>query len=334
MQADPIPLSLLDLVRVKQGSDAADALAEAQEIATHVDRLGFNRYWVAEHHNMQSIASAATAVVLAHAGQHTKRIRIGSGGIMLPNHSPYIIAEQFGTLAALYPGRVDLGLGRAPGTDQATLQAIRTPPGASERFPQDVMELMHWFLPADEPGYIRAWPAAGAKVDFWMLGSSNFGAMLAAELGLPYAFASHFAPDYLDQALHLYRSRFKPSAQSGRPHAMVGVNVICAESSTEARRLFTTAQMSFTGIFRNARGLSQPPIDDIETYWSASEKAQVSRMLGCAVVGDPAAVKAGLQALQARTQADEFIIVTDIFDASARKRSLALTAEAWGLRAG
>ena len=333
MQTSRIPLSLLDLVRVKQGADAAGALAEAQEIATHIDQLGFNRYWVAEHHNMQSIASAATAVVLAHAGQRTKRIRIGSGGIMLPNHSPYIIAEQFGTLAALYPGRVDLGLGRAPGTDQATLQAIRTPHGAAERFPQDVMELMHWFQPDDAPGYIRAWPAAGAEVDFWILGSSTFGATLAAELGLPYGFASHFAPDVLDQALALYRARFKPAGQAARPHAMVGVNVVCADTSAEARRLFTTAQMSFTGIFRNARGLSQPPIADIETYWTASEKAKVSRMLGCAVVGDPNEVKAGLQALQDRTQADEFIIVSDIFDTEARKRSLSLTAGVWGLQA-
>lgn len=330
---DNIPLSLLDLVRVREGFDAANALSEAQSIATVADRLGYNRYWVAEHHNMESIASAATAVVLAHAGQHTKRIRIGSGGIMLPNHSPYIIAEQFGTLASLFPGRVDLGLGRAPGTDQATLRAIRTPVGAAERFPQEVMELMHWFAPADEPGYIRAWPAAGTEVDFWILGSSEFGAMLAAELGLPYGFASHFAPDYLDEALHIYRSRFKPSAQRNTPWAMVGVNVICAETSAEARRLFTTAQMSFTGIFRGARGLSQPPIDDISTYWNIREESQVSRMLGCAVVGTPDEVKAGLKALQLRTQADEFIIVSDIWDPAARRRSLELTARAWGLSA-
>ena len=331
MQTDPIPLSLLDLVRVREGFDAADALSEAQGIATHADRLGFNRYWVAEHHNMQSIASAATSVVLAHAGQQTKRIRIGSGGIMLPNQSPYIIAEQFGTLASLFPGRVDLGLGRAPGTDQATLRAIRTPPGAAERFPQEVMELMHWFTPADEPGYIRAWPAAGAEVAFWILGSSEFGAMLAAELGLPYGFASHFAPDLLTEALQIYRSRFKPSAHLAAPYAMVGVNVICAETSAEARRLFTTAQMSFTGIFRGARGLSQPPIDDISGYWNIREESQVSRMLGCSVVGDPDEVKAGLAALQARTRADEFIIVSDIWDPGARRRSLELTAKTWGL---
>jgi len=324
---------MLDLVRVKQGSDASGALAEAQEIAAHVDHLGFKRYWVAEHHNMQSIASAATSVVLAHAGQRTKRIRLGSGGIMLPNHSPYIIAEQFGTLAALFPGRVDLGVGRAPGTDQATMQAIRTPPGAAERFPQDVVELMHWFQPDDLPGYIRAWPAAGAEVDFSILGSSTFGAMLAAQLGLSYGFASHFAPDYLDQALEIYRARFKASAQCAKPHAIVAVNVVCAETTAEARHLFTTAQMSFTGIFRNARGLSQPPIDDIENYWSNSERSQVNRMLGCAVLGNPTEVVAGLQALQTRTDADEFIIVSDIYDISARKRSLALTAGAWGLQA-
>ncbi|WP_112312359.1 LLM class flavin-dependent oxidoreductase [Pseudogemmobacter bohemicus] len=328
---DSIPISLLDLVRVREGFDAADALSEAQGIATHADRLGYNRYWVAEHHNMQSIASAATSVVLAHAGQQTKRIRIGSGGIMLPNHAPYIIAEQFGTLASLFPGRVDLGLGRAPGTDQATLRAIRTPAGAAERFPQEVMELQHWFAPADEPGYIRAWPAAGTEVDFWILGSSEFGAMLAAELGLPYGFASHFAPDFLDEALQIYRSRFKPSGQLKAPCAMVGVNVICAETSAEARRLFTTAQMSFTGIFRGARGLSQPPIDDISTYWTIREESQVSRMLGCAVVGTPDEVKAGLEALQLRTQASEFIIVSDIWDPAARRRSLDLTAQAWGL---
>lgn len=331
MQAETVKLSLLDLVRMREGATVGMALDEAQEIAAHVDALGYTRYWVAEHHNMQGIASAATSVVLAHAGQRTKRIRIGSGGIMLPNHAPYIIAEQFGTLAALYPGRVDLGLGRAPGTDQATLQAIRTSANRAEHFPQDVMELMHWFAPDDEPGYIRAWPAAGAKVDFWMLGSSNFGAMLAAELGLPYGFASHFAPDYLDEALHIYRSRFKPSSQLAAPYSVVGVNVVCAETSEEARRLFTTAQMSFTGIFRKARGLSQPPIDDIETYWTPAEKRQVSRMLSCAVVGTPEEVRQGLADLHARTQADEFIIVSDIFDLEARKTSLRLTAEAWGL---
>lgn len=326
----PIPLSLLDLVRVREGRDASDALAEAQDTAAHVDALGFTRYWVAEHHNMEGIASAATSTVLAHAGQRTRGIRLGAGGIMLPNHAPYIIAEQFGTLARLFPGRVDLGLGRAPGTDQATVRAIRQNPMQSEEFPQDVVELMRWFEPA-QPGRIQAWPAPGAEIAFWMLGSSHFGAMLAAELGLPYAFASHFAPDYLIEALHLYRSRFKPSKHLARPYAAIGAHVICAETPAEALRLFTTTQMSFCGIIRNDRRLSPPPIDDIAAYWRPGEEAHIGRMLSCAVVGDPAQVRAGLQKLQQDTGADEIILVSDIFDVDARRRSLALTAEAWGL---
>lgn len=327
----PAALSLLDLVRVRAGHGPEDALAQAQAIATHVDRLGFRRYWVAEHHNMESIASAATSVVLAHAGQYTKQIRIGSGGVMLPNHAPYIIAEQFGTLARLFPGRVDLGLGRAPGTDGATLQAIRTTHARAESFPQDVMELMHWFEPATEPGYIRAFPAAGANVDFWILGSSTFGAMLAAELGLPYAFASHFAPDHLQEAMHVYRSRFKPSRFLAQPYAAVGAHAICAPTRAEAQKLFTTTQISFAGILRNDRRLSQPPIDDIEHYWTPAEKAQISRMLGCAVVGDPQDLKAGLAKLVDETGADELILLTDIYDPEARRRSLELTAAAWGV---
>lgn len=327
---DQIPLSLLDLVRVREGRDASDALTEAQDTAAHVDALGYTRYWVAEHHNMEGIASAATSTVLAHAGQRTSGIRLGAGGVMLPNHAPYIIAEQFGTLARLFPGRVDLGLGRAPGTDQATVRAIRQNPMQSEDFPQDVVELMHWFEPA-QPGRVQAWPAPGAEIAFWMLGSSHFGAMLAAELGLPYAFASHFAPDYLIEALRLYRSRFKPSKFLAQPYAAVGAHVICAETAAEARRLFTTTQMSFCGIIRNDRRLSPPPIDDIATYWRPGEEAHIGRMLSCAVVGDPAQVRAGLQKLQQDTGADEFILVSDIFDVEARRRSLALTAEAWGL---
>jgi luciferase family oxidoreductase group 1 len=328
---DRIPLSLLDLVRVREGRDASDALAEAQETAAHVDALGYTRYWVAEHHNMEGIASAATSTVLAHAGQKTRGIRLGAGGVMLPNHAPYIIAEQFGTLARLFPGRVDLGLGRAPGTDQATVRAIRQNPMQSEQFPQDVVELMHWFEPADGTGRIQAWPAPGAEIAFWMLGSSHFGAMLAAELGLPYAFASHFAPDYLDEALHLYRSRFKPSKFLAQPYAAIGAHVICAETEAEAKRLFTTTQMSFCGILRNDRRLSPPPIDDMAAYWRPGEAAQVGRMLSCAVVGDPDQVRGGLTRLQAETAADEIILVSDIFDVEARRRSLALTAEAWGL---
>ena len=328
---DRVKLSLLDLVRVRDGGDAGAALAEAQEIAALVDALGFTRYWVAEHHNMEGIASAATAVVLAHAGQKTRGIRLGAGGVMLPNHSPYIIAEQFGTLARLFPGRVDLGLGRAPGTDQATLRAIRTTHDRAESFPQDVQELMHWFAPADQPGYIRAWPAPGTDVAFWMLGSSHFGAMLAAELGLPYAFASHFAPDLLHEALHVYRSNFKPSKHLAAPYAAVGVHAICAETEAEAKRLFTTTQQSFCGLVRNDRRLTPPPIEDIDAYWTPREKLQVERMLSCAVVGDPGQVKDGLARIAAETAADELIMLTDIFDTEARRTSLRLTAVAWGL---
>ena len=226
---------------------------------------------------MPGIASAATSVVLAHLAAGTTTIRVGAGGIMLPNHAPYVIAEQFGTLARLFPGRIDLGLGRAPGTDQLTLRALRRPPEAAESFPQDVLELQAFLAPAGPGQRIQAVPAAGTEVPLWILGSSHFGAMLAAELGLPYAFASHFAPDLLIPALEIYRSRFKPSAQLDRPYAMVGVNVIAAASDAEARRLATTQQMSFANIFRGARGLSQPPIDDIESYWSPMEKAQAQK---------------------------------------------------------
>lgn len=326
-----VPLSLLDLVRVRSGRGPADALAEAQDTAALVDQLGFTRYWIAEHHNMQGIASAATSVVLAHAAARTKSIRIGSGGIMLPNHSPYVIAEQFGTLAHLYPGRVDLGLGRAPGTDQQTLRAIRTTHQRAEDFPQDVMELMHWFEPATEEGYIRAWPAPGAEIDFWMLGSSNFGAMLAAELGLPYAFASHFAPDYLHEALHIYRSNFKPSRHLKEPYAVIGAHAVCAPTYEEAKHLFTTTQMGFCGILRNDRQLSPAPIPDIEDYWSQREKQHVERMLSCAVYGDPDQVVEGLQKLQLSTQADELILMCEVWDPALRRRSLELTAKAWGI---
>ncbi|MDQ2068069.1 LLM class flavin-dependent oxidoreductase [Xinfangfangia sp. CPCC 101601] len=329
--ADPAKLSLLDLVRVREGRDASDALAEAQDTAALVDQLGFTRYWVAEHHNMEGIASAATSVVLAHVGQRTKGIRLGAGGIMLPNHAPYIIAEQFGTLARLFPGRVDLGLGRAPGTDQATLRAIRTTNNRAQEFPQDVEELFHWFEPDNDPGYIRAYPAAGAKIDFWMLGSSTFGAMLAAELGLPYAFASHFAPDHLHEAMQLYRSRFKPSKYLAKPYAAMGAHVVCAETTEEAKRLFTTTQMSFCGILRNDRRLSPPPIDAIDDYWTPQERAHVSRMLSCAVVGTPEQVQRGLDRLVMETGVDELIVMSDVYDIEARRSSLQLTADAWGL---
>jgi len=325
------PISILDLVRVTEATDAGQALYNARDVAQHAERWGYNRIWVAEHHNLAGIASAATSVVIGHIAAGTKKIRVGAGGIMLPNHAPYIIAEQFGTLERLFPGRIDLGLGRAPGTDQLTLRALRRDPGASDHFPQDVMELKAFLAPPAPDQRIIAIPAAGTEVPLWILGSSNFGAMLAAELGLPYAFASHFAPDYLLPALDLYRSRFKPSDQLDKPYAMVGVNIIAADTDAEAKRLATTQQMSFTNIFRGARGLSKPPIDDIETYWSPMEKRQAMGMLARSIYGSPDTVRAGIDALVKETRADELIVVSDVFDHQARLRSVDLIAQAAGL---
>ena len=320
--------SILDLVRVTEETDARGALDNARDLAAHAEDWGYRRIWVAEHHNMPGIASAATSVVLGHIAAGTKTIRVGAGGIMLPNHAPYVIAEQFGTLARLFPGRIDLGLGRAPGTDQMTLRALRRSPEAADQFPQDVLELQAFLAPAGPNQRIQAVPAAGTEVPLWILGSSNFGAMLAAELGLPYAFASHFAPELLLQALQIYRTRFKPSEQLSQPYAMVGVNVIAAETDAEARRLATTQQMSFANIFRGARGLSQPPIDDIETYWSPMEKAQAKQMLARSIVGSAETVRRGLQALIEETGADELMIVSDVYEHKARLRSFEMIAEA------
>jgi luciferase family oxidoreductase group 1 len=320
-------LSILDLVRVTEDTDARGALDNARDIAVHAEAWGYRRIWVAEHHNMPGIASAATSVVIGHIAAGTKTIRVGAGGIMLPNHAPYVIAEQFGTLAQLFPGRIDLGLGRAPGTDQLTLRALRRTPEAAENFPQDVLEVQAFLAPAGPNQRIRAVPAAGTEVPLWILGSSNFGAMLAAELGLPYAFASHFAPDLLIPALQIYRSRFKPSEQLDRPYAMVGVNVIAAETDAEARRLFTSVQQSFANLFRGTRGQLQPPIDDIEAYWSPAERAQAMDMLACSFVGSPASIQRDLAPFIERTGADELMVASAIHDHSARLRSYELLAE-------
>jgi luciferase family oxidoreductase group 1 len=320
-------LSILDLVRVTEAVDARGALDNARDLARHAESWGYRRFWVAEHHNMPGIASAATSLVIAHVASGTERIRVGAGGIMLPNHAPLVIAEQFGTLAQLFPGRIDLGLGRAPGTDPLTVRALRRAPESADRFPQDVIELMAYFGPEAADQRVQAVPAAGTEVDFWLLGSSTFGAVLAAELGLPYAFASHFAPDQLLPALQLYRSRFRPSPRLERPYAAVGVNIVAAETDAEARRLATTQQMSFTNLVRGARGLSRPPIDDIEAYWSPAEKAQVSRMLARSIVGGPHTVRAGVAALVAETGADELIVVSDVFDHAARLRSFEIIAD-------
>ncbi|MGQ7846098.1 LLM class flavin-dependent oxidoreductase [Granulosicoccus sp. 3-233] len=320
-------LSVLDLVHVREGHTPADALPEALDFARHAEKLGYKRFWVAEHHNMIGISSAATSVVIGYLAGGTSSIRVGSGGIMLPNHSPLQIAEQFGTLESLYPGRVDLGLGRAPGTDQLTAQAMRRDlHAAAERFPQDVQELQRLLDEAKPNQPIQAVPGAGLKVPLWMLGSSLFGAQLGARLGLPYAFASHFAPDALDSALATYRERFQPSEQLQTPYAVPCINVIVADTDDEARYLYTTLQQMFIGMMRGRRGLMPAPIDDIESYWNSAEKAQVSHMLSCAFVGSADTVRTGLEQFLQRTQAEELMISMPIFDRTARARSLELLA--------
>src|SRR5688572_14084681 len=308
------PLSILDLAPIVEGGDAADALRRSLDLARHAERWGYTRYWVAEHHNMKGIASAATSVVIGHLAGGTSRIRVGAGGIMLPNHSPLVIAEQFGTLEALYPGRIDLGLGRAPGTDQLTVRALRRDWASAEEFPQDVVELQALLGPPAPDQRIVAVPGADSRVPLWILGSSLFGSQLAAMLGLPYAFASHFAPDALLQALEAYRAGFKPSAQLERPYAMAGVHVYAADTDAEARRLFTSAQIQFTGMVRNRRGKLQPPIDDIETYWTPQEKLQASHMLKYAHVGSRTAILDALTGFVQLTGVDELMVVSAIYD--------------------
>jgi luciferase family oxidoreductase group 1 len=323
------PLAVLDLAPVIQGATPADALRNTLDLAQHAERWGYGRYWLAEHHNMTGIASAATAVVIGHVAGGTRTIRVGSGGIMLPNHSPLVIAEQFGTLASLYPGRIDLGLGRAPGTDQRTVRALRRDPGAAEHFPQDVLELQALLGPLQPGQVVQAVPGTDTNVPLWILGSSTFGAQLAAMLGLPYAFASHFAPDDLMPALEIYRAKFEPSRQLERPYAMVGVNVIAADSDDAARRLFTSAQQRTTNMLRGTRGLLAPPIDDIELYWSPIEKLHASRMLSCSFVGAPTTVRQALERFVEATGADELMVNSAIFDHAARLRSYELLAEVW-----
>ena len=319
--------SVLDLAPVPLGSDAADALHNSLDLAQHAERWGFRRYWLAEHHNMIGIASAATAVTVGYVASGTHRIRVGAGGIMLPNHSPLVIAEQFGTLETLYPGRIDLGLGRAPGSDGYTQRALRRDPESAEHFPQDVAELQALLGPVQPGQRVQAVPGGGTGVPLWILGSSLYGAQVAAHFGLPYAFASHFAPDALMEALAVYRERFRPSAQLARPYAMVGANVIAAATDAEARRLFTSAQQSFANMFRGTRGKLPPPIDDIETYWSPAEKAQASGMLACSFVGSPATVQRKLAQFLDETGADEVMVAGAIHDHAARLRSYELLAE-------
>ncbi len=321
------PFSVLDLAPIVEGSTTAEALARSLDLARHAERFGYQRFWLAEHHNAIGIASAATSVVIAHVAAGTETIRVGAGGIMLPNHPPLVIAEQFGTLEALHPGRIDLGLGRAPGTDQLTVRALRRDPTSADTFPDDVLELQR-FLADPQPGQaVQATPGAGSHVPLWILGSSLFGAQLAALLGLPYAFASHFAPAALLPALDLYRASFRPSEQLQQPYAMVGVNAIVAPDEETALRLFTSAQQSFTNILRGRRGRLPRPIDDIESYWTAAEKERASAMLRRSFVGSPAGVRAGLEALVVETGADEIIVAAAIHDHAARLRSYELLGE-------
>jgi luciferase family oxidoreductase group 1 len=326
-----VPLSVLDLAPIVEGGDAADAFRRSLDLARHAERWGYHRFWLAEHHGMPGIASAATSVVIGHVAAGTSTIRVGAGGIMLPNHAPLLIAEQFGTLASLYPGRIDLGLGRAPGSDQLTVQALRRSPLAAERFPEDVVELMHYFRP-DGPGPgVRAVPGEGLEVPIWILGSSLFGAQLAAELGLPFAFASHFAPAALDQAPAIYRERFRPSEQLDRPYAMLGVNLFAADSDEEARGLFTSLQQAFVNLRRGRPGKLPPPDPQYPERLTPAEARLIEEMLAYTVAGSPETVRRGLEGILARTRADELMLTSQIYDHAARLRSFELAARAVGL---
>ena len=323
------PLSVLDLSPIIQGGDASQSLRNSLDLARHVERLGYRRFWLAEHHNMQGVASAATSVVIGHVAAGTSTIRVGAGGIMLPNHAPLMIAEQFGTLAALHRGRIDLGVGRAPGTDQITARALRrTLMGDIDGFPQDVIELMNYFKPAQPGQPVRAVPGAGLDVPVWILGSSLYGAQLAAALGLPFSFASHFAPGDMEQAMSIYRARFQPSEHLAEPHVMLALNVFAAETDQEARFLFSSLQQAFVNLRTGRPGPLPPPVEGMDSLLSPEHKAMLAHSLSCAVIGSPDTVWRGLEAFQARTGADELIVTAQIFDHQARLRSFEITAEA------
>jgi luciferase family oxidoreductase group 1 len=326
-----IPLSVLDLSPILAGGNATDAFRRTLDLARHVELLGYHRYWLAEHHNMPGIASAATSVVIGHVAGGTSRIRVGAGGVMLPNHSPLVIAEQFGTLEALYPGRIDLGLGRAPGSDQRTMLALRRDHRSADHFPEDVLELLAYFDDEHPGQFVRAVPGTGLHVPVWLLGSSTFSAQLAAALGLPFAFASHFAPDQLLSALELYRAGFTPSPSMERPHAMVGLTVIAARSDAEAHRLATSLQQQVIALHRGRPILLQPPVDDMSTRWTPEERLRVEHMMRFAVVGGPDTVRRGIDAFVAQTAADEVIITANIHDHAARLESYSIIADVCGV---
>lgn len=321
--------SLLDLVPIRQGGSAADALASAADLARHAEAEGFARYWVAEHHGMAGIASAATAVVIAHVGAATSTIRVGAGGIMLPNHAPLVIAEQFGTLDALFPGRIDLGLGRAPGSDMKVARALRrTLESSPDDFPRDVVELQSYFADDGQTG-IRAVPGGGARPELWILGSSLYGAQLAAALGLPYAFASHFAPDALDEALAVYRRHFRPSAVLERPYAMAGFNVFAADSDGEAELLASSMQQAFVALRTTGTGVPlPPPVAGYRDSLPVQARVMLDHVLECTAIGGPEAIRAGLERFIARTGVDEVMLTSSIYDPQARRDSLSIAAAA------
>lgn len=322
-----IPLSVLDLAPVKAGGTIRESFSETLALARHVEALGYRRFWLAEHHNIAGIASAATAVLIGHVAGGTNTIRVGSGGIMLPNHAPLVIAEQFGTLESLYPGRIDLGIGRAPGTDQLTMRALRRKLNSDDDdFPRDVAELLSYFATARQGRAVRAVPGEGLRVPVWLLGSSLYSAQLAALLGLPFAFASHFAPAYLTQALDIYRAEFRPSEALSKPYAMPCINVFAADTDAEAHRLFTSVQQAFLHLRSNRPGLLPPPVDTMEGRWSEFEKAGVEHALRYSIVGSPDTVSRGLASFIDSTKADEIMVTAQIFDPSARLRSFEILA--------
>lgn len=323
-----IPLSILDLAPVSAGSTVADSFAASKALAQLAETLGYHRYWLAEHHNMPGIASAATSLLISHLAAATSRIRLGAGGIMLPNHSPLVIAEQFGTLATLYPDRIDLGLGRAPGSDQVTARALRRNQAETEaQFPADIAQLQQYFADVQPGQLVQAVPGQGLHVPLWILGSSLYGAQLAAQLGLPYAFASQFAPGMMQQAAELYRREFKPSAQLDKPYLMLALNVFAADTTAEAKRLFTSVQQQFVNLARGTLGLLPAPVDSIDSIWQPHEKAYVQNALACSVVGDAQAVKQGITDFIARYQPDELMLTSMMHDPAARQHSYRLAAE-------
>jgi luciferase family oxidoreductase group 1 len=323
-----IPLSILDLAPVPSGSTISDSFANSKALAQQADALGYHRYWLAEHHNMPGIASAATSLLISHLAAATSRIRLGAGGIMLPNHSPLVIAEQFGTLATLYPNRIDLGLGRAPGSDQQTARALRRNRMETEdQFPSDILELQQYFGPVKPNQAVQAVPGQHLHVPLWILGSSLYGAQLAAHLGLPYAFASHFAPAMLEQAAALYRREFKPSAQLDKPYLMLALNVFAADTAAEAQRLFTSPQQQFVNLVRGVPGLLPAPVEDMDQIWQTHEKSYVEKALACSVIGNPAEVKQGILNFIATHQPDELMLTAMMHDPKARQYSFQIASE-------